>query len=98
MGAIYAWSGAFVLRRSAEKARTDAVRRLTEQLVGALAEEKPDQDRVKRIEFVLDEIKSIREGAFSPFTQHPAVQALIVPFGGVGGLYLIEEFLSKLNF
>jgi hypothetical protein len=97
MGAVYAWSAVFVLRRSAEKARTDAICRLASQLVGALAEEKPDQDKVKRIEFVLQEVKSIREGAFAPFSQHPAVQALFVPFGGVGGLYLIEEFLGKLN-
>jgi hypothetical protein len=96
MSAVYAWSCAFVLRRSAESARTIVVRRLTNHLFVVLSNEKPNQDRVKRIEFVLNEVKSTQEGAFAPFTQHPVMQALVVPFGGVGGLYLID-FFTKLN-
>lgn len=96
LGAVYAWSCAFVLRRSAERARADVVHRLTTHLALVLSNKNPDQNRVKRIEFVLNEVKSIRDGAFAPFTQHPVVQALLVPFGGVGGIYLID-FLTKLN-
>jgi hypothetical protein len=96
MGAVYAWSCAFVLRRSAERARADVVHRLTTHLALVLSNKNPDQNRLKRIEFVLNEVKSIRDGAFAPFTQHPVVQALLVPFGGVGGIYLID-FFTRLN-
>ena len=96
LGALYAWSCAFLLRRSAEYARTCAEGRLKKLLFNTLKEEKPSSERIKQIESVLDEVRSIRQGAFAPFTQNPVVQSLLVPFGGVGGIYLIE-FLTKMN-
>jgi hypothetical protein len=96
LGALYAWTSAFLLRRSAEGARSCAVGRLKTTLFDILKEEKPNPDRIRQIESVLDEIGSIRQGAFAPFTQHPLVQSLLVPFGGVGGIYLIE-FFTKMN-
>lgn len=97
LGAVYAWSCAVILRRSAERARKNAVQRLTTRLASVFSHKEPDEYEVTRISFVLDEVKAIREGAFAPFTQHPVVQALAVPFGGVGGVYLLD-FLDKLNF
>jgi hypothetical protein len=96
LGALYAWSCAFLLRQSAERARTCAVDRLKRLKSDVLASETPSQDLIKYTDFVLDEVRSIRQGAFAPFTQHPVVQSLLVPFGGVGGIYLIE-FLTKMN-
>jgi hypothetical protein len=57
---------------------------------------KADEERIKRIEFVIKEVTEIRTGAFAPFMHHPLVQALFVPFGGVGGVYLLD-FLTKMN-
>jgi hypothetical protein len=96
MGAVYTWTCAFLLRRAAEDARTCAVGRLKDILYKTLKEEKPAPDRIKHIGFVLGEIRSINQGAFAPFTQHPVVQSLLVPFGGVGGMYLID-FFRKMN-
>jgi hypothetical protein len=48
------------------------------------------------IKSVIEEVQSIRVGAFAPITQHPLVQALVVPFGGVGGIYVID-FFTKMN-
>jgi hypothetical protein len=96
LGALYAWGCAFLLRQSAEGARTCALGRLKKLLFDTLKEENPNPERIKQMESVLDEVKSIRQGAFAPFTQHPVVQSLLVPFGGVGGIYLIE-FLTKMN-
>jgi hypothetical protein len=93
---ILAWSCAFLLRRSAEAARAGAVRRLKEDLGSMYFHGRPDEERIRRIEFALKEVTEIRAGAFAPFMQHPVVQALFVPFGGVGGVYLID-FFSKLN-
>ena len=96
MGALYAWTSAFLLRRSAEGARTCVVESLKDLLFLTLKKDKPNPDRIKQIESVLDEVKSIKQGAFAPFAQHPVVQSLLVPFGGVGGIYLVE-FLTKMN-
>jgi len=96
MSAVYAWSSAFFLRQSAEGARAGTVRFLRERRAAAIFHDQPDEERVKRIEFTLKEISDLREGAFAPFTKHPLVQALFVPFGGVGGVYLFE-FLTKMN-
>jgi hypothetical protein len=35
-------------------------------------------------------MKTTREAAFLPLTQQPAVRALLIPFGGFGGVSLIE--------
>ena len=96
LGALYAWSSAFVLRRSAEQARATTIQRLTRQLAGTHADKAKDQGLVSQIEFALNEVRSSRQGAFAPFSQHPVLQALLIPFGGVGGLYLFD-LLAKLN-
>jgi hypothetical protein len=96
MGALYAWSCAFLLRQSAERARTSVVNRLKKLLFHVLTDESRDHDMVDHIQFVINEVKSMREGAFAPVMQHPLVQALVVPFGGVGGVYLID-FFTKMN-
>ena len=61
-----------------------------------LATEPVNQEKMKRIEFVLKEISVLKEGAFAPFTQQPLLQALLVPFGGVGGVFMVD-FFSKMN-
>ena len=94
LGALYAWACTFLLRQSAERARTCALERLKELKSGVLTDGAPSQDLLKYLDFAIDEVESIKEGAFAPFTQHPVVQSLLVPFGGVGGIYLID-FLGK---
>lgn len=96
LGAALAWGSAFFLRQSAENARAATVRFLRERRAVATFQDQPDQERLRRIEFALQEITDLREGAFAPFSKHPLVQALFVPFGGVGGVYLLD-FLSKMN-
>jgi hypothetical protein len=96
LGAVYAWSCAYLLRDTAEHARTDAVHRLKEESMRVLATEPVNQEKMKRIEFVLKEISLLKEGAFAPFTQQPLLQALLVPFGGVGGVFMVD-FFSKMN-
>lgn len=44
-------------------------------------------EQIKRL---IEQIRNTREGAFVPFTQQPALQALLLPFGGFGGAQLID--------
>jgi hypothetical protein len=41
----------------------------------------------------LKQIQEINECAFLPLVQEPAVQALMLPFGGWGGITLLEYFV-----
>jgi len=94
LAAFYAWICAFLLRQSAERARDRVIKRFKELL--SFAHEIQSQDTIRQIEFVLDEVKSIRQGAFASFTQHPVLQSLLVPSSGVGGIYLFD-FISKMT-
>ncbi|MFZ2312763.1 MAG: hypothetical protein WAV82_09110 [Methylobacter sp.] len=47
----------------------------------------------KQVSNVLNQIRNIGEGAFLPLSQEPAVQALLLPFGGWGGIKLVEYFV-----
>ncbi len=91
---VIVWSSAFLLRRSAERLRKSSLDRLRIPYAQAVAQS--DMDGIRLFEFVVNEIRDTREGAFAPFSQHPAIQALFIPFGGVGGTYLLD-FLNKLN-
>ncbi len=56
----------------------------------------PDAARQSQVKSIIEEVKTISQGAFTPFFQNPVVQALFVPFGGVGGLTLLD-FFNKLS-
>ena len=75
------------MRRSAEKARREAVRTLETHL--PLLKD-PDGSRTRRIEAMLDEIRAIRQGAFCSFSENPVVGALLIPSTGVTLLALLE--------
>jgi uncharacterized membrane protein (DUF485 family) len=93
MGALLAWSCTIILRRSAEKLRTEVMDRLAQQVIGAYSAEPPDENDGERIKYVLQEIKTIHKGAFAPFLQQPALQSLLVPFAGIGGANLLDFFM-----
>lgn len=88
LGAVYAWSCALVLRWSAEHARQQALDRLMKLQVSVVAAGS-DAQKLKRMEFAIDSVRSNRCGAFAPYSQDPVVQALMVPFGGAG-VYLLD--------
>jgi hypothetical protein len=93
LGALYAWASALLLRREAEKARSTIVGSLERLPVSA-----PIGRRLTRqLEETVGQIKSVQYGAFARLSQHPVLQVLLLPFGGVGGMVGID-LLSKLNF
>lgn len=96
MIALLTWGCAVMLRRSAEKLRTDVSDRLSKKLIQAQWKKPLDKEPVERLKYVLEEVKSAHTGAFAPYLQQPVLQALLVPFGGVG-LVQLFELLSNLN-
>jgi hypothetical protein len=96
LSAVFTWSCALTLRHAAEKLRTQIISRLSGELIRLNTAPAPDNTRLTRVRAVLEDVKLIRQGAFSPFFQNPIVQALFVPFGGVGGLTVLD-FLNKIS-
>jgi hypothetical protein len=96
MSAVLAWGCAVYLRHAAEKLRTLVAQRLAKQLMEAYATEPPNKTAADRIQYVLNEVKAIKTGAFASYLQQPALQSLLVPVGGISGVKVLE-FLASLS-
>ena len=96
LGALYAWCSAFSLRNAAEAFRGKIMQRLHDKRIHHLTETRFQEEETRRIESLMQEVKDVREGAFAPVLQHPVLRSFLVPFGGVGGVYLID-LLLKMN-
>lgn len=96
VSAVYAWSCVLRLRIWSERARTKALDRLSGELDAALAHGGNNAVRKGLLEHALREVKAIRTGSFAPLTELPVLRVLLIPFGGVGGLALLE-YLGALN-
>jgi hypothetical protein len=78
---------AAVLRRSAEQARVRAVKHLKQRVL----EVQKDDARAERLRGTVDEIESMREGAFASYASNPILGALILP-SGASIIAMIEVF------
>ncbi len=93
---IYAVYCAVVLRRAAETRRRSALSTLTHKISQALSVTKPAQQRTdaeahsRQLELLVQEIKEFDKGAFAPWTQHPILRAVAIPFSGVGAISFLE--------
>ncbi|NJO67628.1 MAG: hypothetical protein HC826_01380 [Rhodospirillales bacterium] len=94
----YALLTAALLRRRAEAARAGILEQL-ECLLLKTPEEGDDKPSVRpdQVKLMMERVRGNREGAFAPFSRQPALQALLLPFGGYGGLQIIEHFLINAN-
>ena len=48
----------------------------------------------EQIDRLMSRIRSTNTGVFAPFAQQPALQALLLPFGGYGGVQIIEYLVK----
>lgn len=86
-------SCAVMLRICAERARRTGLDALNTRLLSAIGE--TSESRANQIRVLIDNIKNTREGAFSPIPEQPVVGALLLPFGGIGGLMILEYMVSS---
>ena len=98
----YSLHSARLLRKSAEAARATAIENYETRLLTqarAIDSQPPflmaSPISVEQIKILMERIRNTREGAFAPFAQQPALQALLLPFGGYGSVQIIE-YLFKL--
>ena len=90
--ALYATWCALSLRRAAEEARTAIVAGYEDECLRlrAAAHGEESQRLATAVCTLVDRMKSTRAAAFLPLTQQPAIRALLIPFGGFGGVSLVE--------
>jgi hypothetical protein len=105
-GACFALGSAIRLRKTAQKARKQTLKKLNKMYHQQLYNEVEDNMNEKgdfginiknmssRIKNVIDDIENISSGPFLPIAQHPILSAVAMPFGGMGGLYLIDYVSS----
>ena len=83
------------LHRAAENARERA---LTEMVAcKALAEGEGDEASVRQLDLLRDEVAQENGGAFRPLTQQPVIWALFLPFGGYGGIFMLDTVMRGFN-
>jgi hypothetical protein len=105
----YALYSAVLLRRSAESARATALEHYeTRLLTQARAKDNPPSATAEaaaasparqpisaeQIKILMERIRSTHDGAFAPIAQQPALQALLLPFGGYGSAQLIDYLIN----
>jgi len=90
--ALYATWCALSLRRAAESARAQIVAGYEDECLRLRAAAGGgDGERLATgVCTLVERIKGSRAAAFLPLTRQPAVRALLIPFGGFGGLSLVE--------
>ncbi len=58
------------------------------------AEDTDDKRRTDQIKLTIEEIRSIKQGAFSPFVENPVIHAILIPSGGTTLLLLLRLFFT----
>ena len=82
----YALQSSWRLRKEAEAARTTALKYYED----LRSSQTWPPINTEEIHLLMERIRNNREGAFAPFAQQPALQALLLPFGGYGSIQIIE--------
>ena len=86
---VYVLFIAIAFQREASHARAAVLDRLREARLGA------EDGESTEIENVMEYIRSRRDGAFVPWTQHPILQTLALPLGSVALIALLETWLGR---
>jgi uncharacterized membrane protein YecN with MAPEG domain len=80
----------FVLRHQAWKTRRNILERLRESLMDG------DEESRRCTKLLIDEIERQNRGAFRPLSDDYVFRALAIPFGGTGGLLLLDQLTRTL--
>lgn len=86
---------AFNLRFAAERARSIALENLQHKAL--LADGRADTALSGQIQTLISRIEGMRRGAFCPFTQQPWIKAVLIPFGSVSGIAILD-YLAATSF
>lgn len=92
IGVVVMLAAEIVSRSTAERLRESALSRLRDTELALRIDD--SLGRVDELTHAIEEVRSMRRGAFLPLVQHPIVVALVLPFGGIGTLAFLERFAA----
>lgn len=81
---------AALLNLGAELARRKSLERMQADLLWLSGAGAGCKDLAGQFEKLIEQVRTLRKGAFAPFFEQPLVQAIMVPLGGAGGVKLVE--------
>ncbi len=84
---------AVLLKRSAEKAREHALRRMQADLLWLGGAGSDWQSLVEPFKRLIEEVRGNQEGAFAPLFEQALFKGLMVPLGGIGSTQLFDYLL-----
>ena len=88
---------AFLMRRSAEHMRADALEALRNHLDEVRGRgPTPGEATVDQIQAMIKEVENANQGAFCKLADNPIIRAVLIPFGGVGSLALLDQLRAYL--
>ncbi len=90
LGLAIACASPLMMQFAANKVKTERVKALRAKLLQAKGSHQ--QSRITAIEALSESVQNVKEGAFQAFVEQPLVRAALLPFGGAGGLYLLDMF------
>lgn len=84
---------AAMLNYGAEQARRKALNGMEADLRWMRGAGGAYKDLAATFEDLIQEVRTLRKGAFAPFFEQPLVRAILVPLGGAGGVQLLDWLL-----
>jgi len=91
---IFAVLAAAMLRRSAERARGQALERLNKKLLEFRGSGGIAAARVEQILLIIETIKNNKRGAFASMAERPLIQAIMIPAGGLSAVGVLNLLLG----
>lgn len=88
VGLLTLVAAVLILRANAEALRSDAVRTIDVDI--AKLGHGNDEERARLLSYGTD-ILGCRTGVFATWAGNPVVQGLLIPLGGIGGMFLLEQ-------
>lgn len=90
VGLVVACAGPLIMQRAASKAKSECLKLVETRRLHSAG----TGDTVRKTAFdtLMEHVRSMKEGAFLPFLEQPLVRAALLPFGGAGGVYLLDFF------
>jgi hypothetical protein len=92
LGFAIACVNAFLMQRAATRARALALERLQALQLQSKGQAPGAYPIPAHLDAIAESVRSLRKGAFVPFTEQPLVRGALIPFGSAGGLYLVDLF------
>jgi len=87
---LWAIAMAALLNIGAEMARRKAIEGMQRDLMWLEGSGEKYAALAGRFPSLIEQVRTLRRGAFAPFFEQPLVQAILVPLGGAGGIQLLE--------